>query len=338
MWEIFDYLDGYDLLNTFSNLNHRFESLIHHPSVSLHLEYHSRNRLSLENYRGKLIEPNKARLRSFYLGNDDTDLCYFDSLIFDASFTRLECLILTNAANNQLLMTCLSLESLPRLIDLSINLNVDERNADEISQMFALVLSLSVLKRCSIINETESDGNLLKVVLPTSIDLKPSSIEYLTIDDIEFVGTILSLFQYLPNIRRLDCGFDRGFDQIDLNSEKVNLPHLKQLLIRDESIRFDQLEVLIKCIGSQLEFFQFSPRQAHEYFDAQRWERLIKTYLPRLKVLNLNFFTIFDFQFYPTIDERMNPFYSQFWIEHEWFPSISIDSYRLEAFSIQSYK
>ena len=79
---------------------------------------------------------------------------------------------------------------------------------------------------------------------------------------------------------------------------------------------FHQVEVLnitIQFIGFGLD--------DREYINADRWERLITTYM-----LNLR---IFDFQYsyrgldynveYQTFETLTNKFNSKFWIDHQWF-------------------
>ena len=39
-YEIFDYFDGCDIYQAFSNLNYRFQQLIHSPSLLFKIEFH----------------------------------------------------------------------------------------------------------------------------------------------------------------------------------------------------------------------------------------------------------------------------------------------------------
>lgn len=121
-YEIFDYLDGCDLLKAFSNLNHRFQTLIHHSSVLLKLTHDNKTSIPMKHFCKEVILPNKHRLFALHaVPNWDHGLC-FDCSIFDRSFERLESLTLTQLTTDQLPINCIYLIQLPRLYSLEVYL------------------------------------------------------------------------------------------------------------------------------------------------------------------------------------------------------------------------
>lgn len=232
-------------------------------------------------------------------------------------------------------ISCSFLNYLPRLTNL--HLSVNER--DYVSHMglaLSMILGLPVLKRCTIINGLDVKTPVPKIVLPTAVHSKASPIEYLTIDDVASAGTIVSLIRHMPNIRYLNCELFAPFNELSGELETIYLPHLKQFSMRHDSMNFDQVEILIKSLFHHVEIFKLEETFDGEYVDAGRWERLIKNYLPRLKIFDMKCLDINPEDLGPTFDMLIH-FYSEFWLEHEWFPSVTFGPYDIQFF-IHSYR
>lgn len=333
--EIFDYLDGYDMLKAFSKLNHRFQTLINHSSIPLKLNYYSRKSILMEDYYEEIIYSNRDRLLSLQLINNRVHNDLLDYFTFDASFTRLECLKLENLLEKNLLANCSCLKSLPRLHYLYISVN-EKQYSPQILQILCLIVSLPVLKRCIFLNAMELGEHIPDILLSIATNSKPSSIEYLTIRDVASPRTIVSLLDHLPNIRRLECQFFGEFDEITDELKGVNLPHLRHLSIQNSSLRFDQVEALIQIVGHHVEFLKVYRYSGKDYIDAERWKRLIKMHLPLLKSLDLKCENICHYNI-NSIHDCLDPFHSQFWIEHQWFSSVSFNQYSM-TFHIHPYE
>ena len=321
------------MFKAFSDLNHRFQSLIHHPSILIRLEYDSRKSIPVEDYCQEIIQPNKDRLRSLHIVDGWNIERRFDHFIFDESFLHLESLKMHDISADQLTKICFSLKSLPRLYSFSV-VGIQVEHEHDMSEIICLILSFPVLKRCTII--TEIDPDVPNIVLPTAINLKPSSMEYLCIGDSASLPNLVSLLEHLSNIRYLDCGFFAGFNENPSESKQVNLPHLKQLSFRNSSLRFDQVEALIKIIGHHVEVFKFCHYVGRDYLVGGRWENMIEKYLPRLKIFIMDCEEI-ELEPNESIDNLIGPFYSKFWTERQWFPTVCY-GVRSMRFGIHPYQ
>lgn len=83
IYEIFDYLDGFDMLEAFSNLNQRFQTLVNHSSIPIKLKYPAGKSMSVKDYCEKLLLPNKHRLQSVQMITYRLNHNFFDFSIFD---------------------------------------------------------------------------------------------------------------------------------------------------------------------------------------------------------------------------------------------------------------
>lgn len=325
------------MLKAFTDLNHRFQTLIHHSSISLKLKHNSRNSIPIADYSQHIIQPNRARLQSLHLVQHWTNRHRFDHVIFDASFTRLESLTIYYISVDQLLTTCFTLHALPRLYSLYLHPDIDQQKYSvEIGKIFVFILSLPVLKRCAILNEVIWQENVPNIVLPIAINSKSSSIEYLKIDYAPPPETLVSLLDHLPSLCHLECRFFGEFNVITNELKNINLPYLKRISLQIQSVEFNQIEALMKSIGHHVEVFKSSYSRVTRYLDDKRWQNMIETYLPRLKVFDMRAEEI-QLSEFRSIHNLIGPFLSSFWTEHKWFPNVSLDHF-WSTFHIHPYK
>lgn len=318
------------MLKAFSNLNDRFQTLINHSSVLFKIADDRRNSRCMEDFYREIIERNRNRLLSLHIQSN-----LLAEISFDASFSRLEFLELHSFSMRELRIDDLyHLNSLPRLyfVYLCLNGALDS----EVSQILCLILSLPVLKRFIVLNRYNGLRFVLRIELPTAINSKSSSIEYLKIENAASVRAIISLLKRLPSLHHLSCGLFSEFDHITSDLETIHLPHLKRLSIRNDLVDFDHLETLIKSIGHHVEIFKLEETFDENYLDAERWKRLIEKFLPRLKVFEMECLEIGS-TYIGLIYDAFRPFFSPFWTERGWLPSFSFNLFSME-FHIRPYK
>ena len=333
--EIFEYLDGYEMLKAFSNLNHRFQILIHHPSIQLNLKHCNQDPLSIGNYYRQIIEPNRARLRSLHLICGQHSPRRFDYIMMDASFSRLESLRLDDMSLDKLMMYCFYSNFLPNLHSLNICTDVS-KNSSAMGNILRMILSLPSLKRCIVSNNMNFRRVMLNRLLPNAINSKPSTIEYLKIDKAVSLEILLSLLKDLPELRHLEYfSLPRSIGN-RFRCDLIDLSHLKQISIDAAAISFDQCEALIEIIGRHVEIFKLLRDKDENYLDAERWERIITNYLPHLRVFDMKYVdtTLWEIKL---IDPSFDLFHSQFWIERKWFPTVTFGLFSSE-FHIHPYK
>ncbi|CAF4349219.1 unnamed protein product [Rotaria sp. Silwood2] len=127
-YEIFDYLDGCDIFDTFSNLNIRFKCLILYSSLPIKIHRSISSNQITEYHYQKLIIPYRHRIISFHI-NDKSYMSFSFSLhMIDESFSRLESLVLYKIQYDILIYFLPNLITLPRLFSLKIGLNDGLRN------------------------------------------------------------------------------------------------------------------------------------------------------------------------------------------------------------------
>ncbi|CAF4410862.1 unnamed protein product, partial [Rotaria sp. Silwood2] len=135
-YEIFDYLDGCDIFDTFSNLNIRFKCLILYSSLPIKIHRSISSNQITEYHYQKLIIPYRHRIISFHI-NDKSYMSFSFSLhMIDESFSRLESLVLYKIQYDILIYFLPNLITLPRLFSLKIGLNDGLRN---FSKLYGLV-------------------------------------------------------------------------------------------------------------------------------------------------------------------------------------------------------
>lgn len=233
------------------------------------------------------------------------------------------------------MIICAFLNCLPRLLYLYISI-FEHDFISKMGTILYLIISSPVLKRFTIINHMDWDEETPKIVLPTVVNSKTSSIEHSTIDDVVPAETLASLLKQMPNICHLNCVFLSIFNEISHELETIHLPCLKQLSIDAASVKWDYFEALIKSIGHRVEIFKLRRNFSRDFLDANQWEQLIKTFLPHLSVFDMKCANIKSAEI-GLIYTLINPFYSKFWIEREWFLNVTFNLYSMHC-HIHSYK
>ncbi|CAF1412885.1 unnamed protein product, partial [Rotaria sordida] len=110
-FEIFDYLDCYQIYTTFSNLNHHFEELLYFSSLLLKVEIKlpQHDEMSMVGYR-RFVDMNTHKILSLNLllrlDNDN----FFSSFIINSSLSHLESLFVDGIPSTTLIKLLMNLE------------------------------------------------------------------------------------------------------------------------------------------------------------------------------------------------------------------------------------
>ncbi|CAF4074346.1 unnamed protein product, partial [Adineta steineri] len=324
LYEIFEYLDAYDIYESFSNLNIRLQNLITSSSLLLRIKLDSES--LLEDRCQHVIIPNSHRILSLHFrGHPCGELLidtFFNHCIIDSSFHRLESILFNDIKTEKLLTTLFYLNALPRLFSLTICINDDD--SPDLGNIYQLIFSLPTLKYNRLLTRADD----LQITIPHVINPKFSTIEYLAVHYSCTLNQLNSLLYYTPQLRRLSCCPVTESDENFKNDLSISLPHLKFICFEEVSASFDEFEVFIKKISSQLQILKIYTLQNKTYLDGSRWEQLIKEYMPQLKKFYFSFTQDID-------DDRMinskystdgfiNRFSSPFWSERKWFREIQV--------------
>ncbi|CAF2994053.1 unnamed protein product, partial [Rotaria sp. Silwood2] len=307
IYEIFEYLDVYDIYYGFYYLNNRFKNLIinsHHP---FQVNISTISKSNFEFYHENMIKPNKHRIKILRLSNAFTVDIIFSPPRIICDFIQLEKLIFDNINSKYLNNILKHLIHLPKLH--SLILSIDYIQNPNI--IFIHILRLTKLKYFKIkYNES---------VLPIDFDeCKQSSIEYLIIDSPFRYESFNKLLICLPKLRYLVINYLIGSNYSEIDFNPIILKDLKYISFGIYSINFYQFKKLIKNFFNSIEILHISTYNNSTYSHAEQWEELISFSMPNLR--------IFDIQNHYTeaIDQFLylclsGQFESKFWTEKQWF-------------------
>ncbi|CAF5084934.1 unnamed protein product, partial [Rotaria sp. Silwood1] len=218
--EIFDYLDGYHLFQAFSNLNSRFEQLIHSSCVLIKTRF--------------CIYQNDKVLNTYL----------FSWYLFNSSFDRLESLLFKAIQSNTLMPMLNNLSSLPHLVSLTIETDSVE---EQINDIYQLIFTLPTLKyyRITSFNYHRS------ITLPMAMNNQFSPIEYLVINHYCSLNELESLISYTPQLRRLTLHKTKTNDlNVTILSSTITLVNLQSISLDLCQTTFNELELFITKIFS----------------------------------------------------------------------------------------
>ncbi len=309
--EIFNYLDGCEIYNAFTGLNHRFQQLFNSPLVLLKINLD--NKLFMDICKPMMLF-NKQQIYSIESHTSLSMDQFLSSCSFDSSFNRLESLNLHETQSDIFMPLLNNLSCLPRLFVLTLKMLNGSTNLTDI---YRVIFKLPMLKYLHVITKKDSD---VSVSLPVNSSQQFSSITHIIIENHCSYNNILSIMSYTPQLHRLNY---TNINPNDTNIEivkPIKLSNLKSLFICVYGSKFDVFETFISKIESQLKILAFTSR--HEdmtYLNANRWKDMIIRYLTKLEVFQLHFYVSFN----NGLDGRRyrgkpNLFTSSFWTERKW--------------------
>jgi hypothetical protein len=223
-------------------------------------------------------------------------------------FTRLETLIFDNIKSKYLVNILHHLSSLPNLSSLIIIPIGLSQNRNDI---YYNIFRLPALKYCKL-SLTERFGSN---PLPISTNIT-SPIEHLVINhhiDLEHLNAILS---YVPQLHRLTCHSLDGLYGNQSDTFSVVLNNLTHVSLNMINMSFVQFESMIRNLFNYLQVLRISTNNDREYLNANRWEQLIGSFMPHLR--------IFDFQHINSVEnndeinQTLDQFSSPFWYKRKW--------------------
>jgi len=315
IYEIFEFLDIYNVYQSFFNLNNRFQYFLINSTLPIKINISTLSKSSFEHYYNDIILPNKHRINILRLSNPFTVDIVFSPPRFILKFLQLEILILDNIKTKYLENILNHLISLPKLYSLIIHPIDYIRNP---TFFYLQIFRLSKLKFCQITYETKDDKQPLLIFLPEI----SSPIEHLIINTQFSIDSFDYLLSYVPQLRRLSinslvepCYKKKGLSPITLK-------HFEYVSLIIDVTCFNQIEILIKYFFQHIQVLRISIKYYKAFLDAKRWEELILTSIPNLKIFDIYFdgTVIMSYTHNPlTFDQLIDQFNSPFWIQRKWF-------------------
>jgi len=324
-YEIFDYLDGWDLYQAFANLNHHFEQLVHSPFVRLKIKLcHWRTDDQFENNWKQMIDLHREQIFSMDLSIVPSTMDFF-------SFNHLQSLTLRYLEFNVCMSVLLKLRSLPCLVSLSISMI---SNSEYLHEIYRIILALPMLKYCKF----SADASYINPPLSMATREEYNSIEYLVIDHSCSFDELIILVSYTPQLRQLHVKDSLESMPNIIMMSPTALINLTHLTIFADNFFFDEVELFIKRMNFKLKVFVIRTSNDTSFLHADRWEQLIVQYLPYLDEFCLLYQEFVGEKYlYDPYHGKQNPFLASFWIQRQWYFDIDIDDEYI-SYSIQSYR
>jgi hypothetical protein len=313
LYEIFEYLDIYHVYEGFINLNKRFKNLFINSNLPIQINISTMSKSNFERYHKNIILPNKHRINILRLSNPFTVDIIFSPPRFILKFISLETLILDNISAKYLSDILTYSMFLPKLRSLVLNL------ADYVqysTTLFSSIFLISKLKYCKITYQTKIYRQPSDIFFDKD---ERSSIEHLVINTGFLFESFGDLLNCLPKLRHLSVDYliQSFYTEKELCPAVVK--NLKYVSLKLEDIPFNKLEELIKYFFRRVEVLRLTTRYDKAYLDAKRWEQLIKSYMPNLRIFDINHHDSVLDNNPLTYHDLINQFNSSFWIEKQWF-------------------
>jgi hypothetical protein len=313
IYEIFEFLDYFHVYEAFFNLNIRFHRLVTNSNLPIKINLSSISKSTFNRYNEDIIETNMHRINLLRVA----DVFMYDfafSIISKLSmFDRIETLILDNIESKYLENLFNQLLFLPLLSSLVIN-SVDKiKNR---STIYRQIVRLPALKYCKLSFEGSTDDGVLSVSTN-----EYSSIEHLIITNYIPFEELHNLLSYIPKLRRLSVySLSEHWGKTEISARLSN--HLTHLSVNGGSVEFDRFEKMVMNVFSTIRVLYFTRdcNANSPYFNANKWQQLITSHLPNLRVFDIQCnVSINNMDDQAIIDTQINQFTTSFWIERQWF-------------------
>ncbi|CAF1333805.1 unnamed protein product [Rotaria sordida] len=165
IYEIFEFLNVYQLYESFFDLNTRFRNLCIYSNLPIEINNQSLSKSTFQRYYTNLILPNKHRIRSLDLS--DPFIIDFFSLSTEhiSKYFQLQTLILDKMESGYLENLLTSLTSFPNLSSLIISIGLGSTT----NTLWNLIFQLPVLKYCKISSEENTYLGFLPMSTHTNL-------------------------------------------------------------------------------------------------------------------------------------------------------------------------
>jgi uncharacterized protein YqfB (UPF0267 family) len=326
-YEIFDYLDGIDIYEAFSNLNYRFQQLLN--SSSLLFKIKSDDSTSEEIFRDNyelILVHNKHQIYSINLWTMENMFLARSLYTINSSCDRLESLVLVGIEPNILRQILTYYTCLPRLFLLNINTECSF-TLGEMTDIYQLIFALPKLKSIEFDTDICDDSTS---ILPLSIGTNQqfSSIKRLYIGHACCFNELFSIISYTPQLCRLKISYAHDDDESpNIKSvSPISLLNLIDFSIDRYEMKLHRFEWFIKNIFCKLKFLYVNIEYGDmTRFDANQWEQLIRQYFPQLKKFYLTYYEYTNSEHKILNNSgQLNQFFSSFWIERQSIVEIEI--------------
>ncbi|CAF4167669.1 unnamed protein product, partial [Rotaria sordida] len=308
LYEIFEYLDVYDIYKGFYNLNNRFQNLAINSNVLTKINISTISKSNFEDYYYNILIPNQSQINFLRLSNPFVVKIIFSQPHLILNFIRLQTIILDNVRDKNFHKFFDYLIYLTTLDAITISF-VERISSLDI--IFSQIFRLSTLKYCKI---------EYRQLVIDFINYESSSIEYLIINGHLPFSALHNLLCCLPKLQHLSIHYLDKFDYYEESNKlsSIQLKYLKHVSLKLDHVHFDEFEKIIKEFFYHIQILRLTIVYDETYLDAKRWQQLILFHMSYLRIFYINH------QGYVnnnnlTYHDIINQFNSSFWNENKWF-------------------
>lgn len=324
-YEIFEYLDGYDLYRAFDDLNARFNHLLIYLPIPLKIKLNCPNSIEqLDHYRN-IIQSNRQRILSLSLENNRLINVFFSNYLTSSLFKRLESIVLEGIESDTLLSTISYFKSIPCLFSLTVCLPMFDMECP--LDIYYSIFSLNSLKYVKLSTQIDIDlyyVDLFPVILHD--DEHSKNTEYLTIDHRCNVVEFYHIISLLPKLRSLKCANLQNSIFPTNIVPSISFSHLTSLDIEHTSISFTEFASLATQVLAKIKILKIAIISDMTYMNAQKWEELITNSMPNLCKFYLYHHECQVDSEYVSFCKSIEGFMSSFWTERKWYVECVIDT------------
>ncbi|CAF4163292.1 unnamed protein product, partial [Rotaria sordida] len=309
LYEIFKYLDVYDIYKGFYNLNSRFQNLAINSNVLTKINISTISKSNFEDYYHNILIPNQSQINFLRLSNPFVVKIIFSEPHLILNFIRLETIILDNVQDKNFNKFFDYLICLTTLHAITISFLEHISSLDII---FSQIFRLSTLKYCKI------EYQQLLFIDFTNYDSSP--IEYLIINGHFSFSAFHNLLCCLPKLQHLSINYLVNYDHYRKRNQlsSIQLKYLKHVSLILEEVHFDEFEKIIKEFFYHIQILRLTIAWDGTYLDAKRWQQLILFYMSYLRIFDINHQGSVNNNNL-TYHDIINQFNSSFWNEKKWF-------------------
>ncbi|CAF1374962.1 unnamed protein product [Adineta steineri] len=307
---VFEFLQGVDLLRTFHRLNARFDNLLFIHFRSNYLNFKSVSKTDFDIVCQQHLPLILDRIIALRLSeNDETPQqtrCFFAYNITLGQFTHLQSLSLYYIRDNKIMDIMMkTLCQMTSLIHLDIY--ICPFHFSYINNIWSLprLVRFGILTILHQISWTD---------VPT---IKSLSLQHLSIQgDPDYDFSLERILKYTPHLRSFRTHLDRDYhshNQLSYDALSIESLHLSS------DYSHNTLQQLLKHVPNLTKLIV---QTDGKYLDGHVWEKIMTDYLPKLKIfrLNMTFDNRAQIDAEQLVDEILDTFRTNFWInEHKWF-------------------
>ncbi|CAF1456015.1 unnamed protein product [Rotaria sp. Silwood1] len=214
---------------------------------------------------------------------------------------------------------------LPHLSSLIVNCQDQVQNK---TNLYKQIFRLPALKYCKLSLDDSNQPELLPIATKEF-----SPIEHFILNSTHVLNDLNNLLSYVPHLNRLSIYSQYYSPTTQMQLYSAVLSHLTHVSLNRLDIPFDQLESMSRSLLNPIQVLHISNYSSAAYLNANRWQRLILSHIPHLRIFNILIsYTLNWAENIVDFITMINKFNSLFWFKRQWFFEYYVDKKRDQNF------